>query len=70
MEWIAGKVEDFVLDIYKIKDPKKLEDIDPLCCGFVDCSNLIIDHKSSLLFNSAGYIPVLESLIIKETDKL
>eukprot|EP01015_Nassula_variabilis_P001669 TRINITY_DN1090_c0_g1_i2.p1 TRINITY_DN1090_c0_g1~~TRINITY_DN1090_c0_g1_i2.p1 ORF type:complete len:478 (-),score=132.85 TRINITY_DN1090_c0_g1_i2:148-1581(-) len=70
MEYIAGKVEDFILDVYKIKDPSRLEDANTLCIGFIDCSSLVIDHKTSLEQIESGYTPVLESLIIKDEEKI
>lgn len=48
MEYISNKVEEYLHEIRKITDINKLIIANPLCLGFVDCSNLINDYINIL----------------------
>ena len=54
------------MDTYKIKNISKLEEIDTIRPGFIDCSSIVIEHKNCLLQNEKSYVPILESLTIND----
>ena len=55
LEPIAARIEDFVLDIYKVKVLEKVEEIDPIALDFIDCTPLVENHKKSLTGNVSNY---------------